>query len=749
MSNMSDGQNLIEAFFNALRMGHLEQCEALLKSLEALSHKRPSLNLWCVYLQGILTFDLQGDFAEAERIFTHLLQTDLEPAMRARVLRALGRSFQVQGRWEEAIATYEQSLLLFSELRQVVEMVKAWKQIAISYCKAFAQGDFGPEALQRAAECCQQALDALRPIIDPSSDVAWLEGSVWNTLGVVYMNLGRWDDAIACYEQDLAICRALDDRLGMGLSYGNLGEIYQKRGRDTWPDALESYQKALGLTREFDDRYEETEALANLGFLHQEMGEYSQALDYYGQAIDLIEGLRAGITSEEARAGFFATISDTYANMVLLCLESGREEPAFNYVERARSRAFLDVLAARSPDLAREMEATTMTLAEVQVALPADALLIEYFTTGLVEAQTGRVITSQTPQRHRFPPARTLIFAVTHDDLQVHDSDISPNDLLPRRLDSVVERRFLKTKTRRMLYDRLAAPVEDLLQSKSRLYLVPHGPLHYIPFQALIAPDGDTLLREEGPQLIYAPSATLVFRYGRTEPGRAPEPCLALGYNGQGAARLHFAEEEARSIARLTGGQVLAGPLPKKQALWSQAESYRLLHFSCHGDFDPESPLVSAVHLAPGETLTALDIFEHLRLRCDLVTLSACESGLSRVRRGDELIGFIRAFMYAGAPALIATLWRVDERSTRILMERFYQGVQTGTGFAEALKHAQLYLRNLTRKEALDILDIKGSAPAGGKDDGGMLPGEEDDDKVFADPYYWAPFILVGDHGST
>jgi len=563
---------------------------------------------------------------------------------------------------------------------------------------------------------------------------------VWNTLGLIYRNLGQWDQAISCYQQDLAICRTLDDRFGMGKSYGNLGEIYQKRGRDNWPDALEAYQKALSLIREFDDRYEETEALANLGFLYQEMGEYKLALDHYGQAIHLIEDLRAGITSEEARAGFFTTIVDTYANTVLLCLAAGREAQAFNYVERARSRAFLDVLAAGSPNLLRKMEAVTMTLPEVQAALPADALLVEYFTTGLVEARAGRSATDQRAQRHRFPPARTLVFAVTRDGIQVHDAGLSPNSLRPQKLDSVVERHFLQPQIRRMLYDNLITPVEGLLRGRRRLYLVPHGPLHYTPFQALIASDGDTLLREEGPQLVYAPSATLLFRYGRAEPGRAPAPCLALGYNGEGVTRLRFAEDEARGVARLTGGQVLVGPSPKKAALYSQAANYRLLHLSCHGDFDPESPLASALHLAPGESLTALDVLHHLHLRCDLVTSSACESGVSRVRRGDELIGLIRAFMYAGAPALIATLWRVDEHSTRILMEKFYQEVQTGIGFAGALKRAQLYLKNLTYKEALNVMGMESGTAT--------LLGE-DKEGIFADPYHWAPFILVGDHGSA
>ncbi len=788
MRNETDGQHLIEAFFNALHLRHLDQCQTLLRSLEVLSRKQPAFRPWCLYLLGILAFEVHQDWAEAEQVFSKLLQTDLEPALRGRVLYALGRSLDVQGRWEEAIATFEQNLSISAELGQTVEKAKVWKHIAISYRKGFTQGDFCSKVLQQAIAYCQFALDVLGPLTDPPPDVAWLKGSVWNTMGLLHRSLGQWGEAFACYQQDMVICQSLGDRFGIGLSYGNLGEIYQKRGRDTWPQALAAYQKALSIIREFDNRYEETEALANLGFLHQEMGEYGLALDHYEQAIRLIEALRAGVSSEAARAGFFATIVDTYANTVLLCLEMGRQAQAFDYVERARSRAFLDVLTAHSPQLSREMVVTPMTLAQVQAALPADTLLIEYFTTGLVEARDDRATSHQAPQRHRFPLARTLIFAVTRDGVQVHDAGLSPNDLLPRQLDSVVERHFLKPRIRRTLYDRLIGPVEGLLWDRRRLYLVPHGPIHYIPFQALIASDGETLLREEGPQLVYAPSATILFRHEREKPSHAPVPCLALGYNGEDATRLRFAEQEAHSVARLTGGQVLAGPAPKKATLYSQAADYQVLHFSCHGEFDPEAPLASTLHLAPGEALTALDVLEHLHLRCDLVTLSACESGLSRVRRGDELVGLIRAFMHAGATALLSTLWRVDERSTLILMEKFYQNIRTGMDFAKALKQAQLYLKNLTHKEALDVsvrfrkdeglgpippvgaswselpisvvtphqasAYLKGMATRGSQDGAGTSlgkgkgkdkgKGEQDSDRIFADPYYWAPFILVG-----
>jgi CHAT domain-containing protein len=514
------------------------------------------------------------------------------------------------------------------------------------------------------------------------------------------------------------------------------------------------------------------------------MGELEPALDYYHQAIGVIEELRAGVSAEAAQAGFFATVVDTYANMALLYLTANHPEQAFNIIERARSRTFLDSLAARSPELAEQVQqrervaVPTITLAEVQAHLSPDTLLLEYFTTGLVEAREGQAA-AQPTERHRFPQPRTLLFAVTHNELQVHDIGLSPNDLRPRQLNSVVERHFLQPQIRRSLYDRLIAPVEPLLQGKRRIYLVPHGPLHYIPFQALLAPDGEPLLRENGPQLVYAPSGTLLFRYGRIEAYQALAPCLALGYNGQADTQLRFAEEEAYNVARLTGGRALVGPASKKPTLYQQASTYRRLHFSCHGEFDPDTPLASALHLGPDETITALDVLDHLRLQqCDLVTLSACESGLSRVRRGDELVGLTRAFMYAGAPALISTLWQVDERSTRILMEKFYHEVHNGLDFAEALKQAQLYLKRLTRRDVFDLLVhaaataddgvgpaappdahraaplragitfqqartyLKGLANQSGPDET-VLPGETDEDHIFADPFYWAPFILI------
>jgi CHAT domain-containing protein/tetratricopeptide (TPR) repeat protein len=772
MLNKPNGQRTIEKFLNALHLRHLDQCQSHLRALEALAHEQPLFEPWCSYLKGILAFEADRNWSKAERIFATLLQTTLEPELYGRVLYALGRTYDIQGRWDEAITTFEKIV----ELGQAAEKAKVRKHIAISYRNGFAQGDFGNEALEKAITHCQLALDALDPIPDPQPDVLWLKGSVWNTLGAIHMNLGAWDQAITCYQHDITICQILEDRYGVGISHLNLGEVYQKRGSASWPEAFSAYEQALSIFREFDDRYLEADVLANLAFLHQEMNDTYTALHYYGQAIANIEELRAGVSSEAARAGFFATVADTYANAALLSVEAGDVARAFEIVERARSRAFLDTLAAGSSDLPDRVEAATLTLAEVQAALLAGALLLEFFTTGLIEAREGR--SGPLAQRHRFPPEKTLMFAVSCDDVHVYDLGISPNDLRPSRLDSAVERHFLQPDIRRSLYDRLLAPAEGLLRGRRRLYLAPHGPLHYIPFQALIAADGAPVRRADGPQLIYGPSATALFGSRRPVAGGPLEPCLALGYNGAGASRLRFAEEEARGVARMFGGFALAGSLSKKVALFERAADCRLLHLSCHGSFDSEAPMNSALYLAPDEYLTALDVLEHLRLRCDLVTISACDSGLNRVRRGDELVGLARAFMEAGAPALIVTLWRVDECSTRLLMDRFYQEARSGAGFAAALQRAQLYLMSLTRQQALDalihllaedLLDPASRSPDDpaynppaltreysrtylksviGEGDQAVILPDDSDDLIFAAPFFWAPFILIGEHGS-
>ncbi|MCB8950357.1 MAG: CHAT domain-containing protein [Ardenticatenaceae bacterium] len=705
---------------------------------------------WCDYLGAVLNNEKDRDWAKAETVFQTLLERGVDDRLASRVRLALGNTCYYQGRWAEAIAVYQQ----ITDLEDPLTQIKVWKQIAVAAHNGFTRSDFDIETLYEAVSWCQKALAALKAVpatTGQETEVTWLEGSIWNTLGIIYLNLGQFKEAVACYEKDLAFCEALSDTHGMGLTYGNLGEVYQRQGN--FSAALQAYEKALPLIRQHRNTYDETEALANLGYLHQEMGQWETAVSYYDQAITLIEHLRSGASTEAARADFMTTVSDIYAHAVLTCVQIGRFAQAFNYVEQARARAFLDVALTGSPDLSGRVVAETLDLTAVQSTLPPNTLLLEYFTTGLEEIRLGSRASQSGVRRHRFPPAKTLFFAISRNEMHVYDCNLSPNDLRPQQLDSVVERHFLESAIRRVLYDTLLAPAAAQLPGKQRLYLVPHGPLHYIPFAALFP--------QTSPTLVYAPSATFLFQARSPHHAASAKECLALGYNGEAEQPLRFAAAEARQVVQQLGGTALADDRPKKQTLLQQAAHYRWLHFSCHGDFQPDDPLASALYLSPQERLTVQEVLERLQLRSDLVTLSACESGLSRVRRGDDLVGFVRAFAHAGATAVLATLWRVDERSTQILMLKFYEAVAAGVDFATALQQAQHYLRTLTAREITAVLRhiLATEEPASGQQasstdllapislaKGGSLSEKayaNEDALLFADPYYWAPFILV------
>src|SRR5581483_6103699 len=142
-------------------------------------------------------------------------------------------------------------------------------------------------------------------------------------------------------------------------------------------------------------------------------------------------------------------------------------------------------------------------------------------------------------------------------------------------------------------------------------------------------------------------------------------------------------------------------------ALHTQAPSANILHLACHGQFRPDNPLFSSLQLADG-WLTVRDAYA-LDLQCGLVTLSACETGVSAVAPGDELIGLARGFFSAGAPALLVSLWTVDDAATATLMQRFYARLCAGERPAAALRRAQC---ELLREQP--------------------------------HPFFWAPFILIG-----
>jgi CHAT domain-containing protein len=261
------------------------------------------------------------------------------------------------------------------------------------------------------------------------------------------------------------------------------------------------------------------------------------------------------------------------------------------------------------------------------------------------------------------------------------------------------------------LYGLLIAPLSDDLAAHQQLIVVPHGALHYLPFHALY--DGTSFLLEEY-EISYLPAASLL-RYCQ----RPADPVSGqLVYGRSHHGRLPYAVQEALEVASLLGAPAFLEGDATLARLREAAPGCRVIHLATHGAFRADSPLFSGLALADG-WLSTLDVFD-LRLAASLVVLSACQTGRNVVGGGDELLGLMRAFLYAGAASVLLSQWAVQDQAAAQLMESFYGKLMIGWPKGAALQHAQRHVIGRQGEQG--------------------QPAE-----TFAHPYFWAPFFLVGD----
>jgi CHAT domain-containing protein len=225
-------------------------------------------------------------------------------------------------------------------------------------------------------------------------------------------------------------------------------------------------------------------------------------------------------------------------------------------------------------------------------------------------------------------------------------------------------------------------------------------------------------------------------------------PLLALGYNDQdGEEPLRYAEAEADHIARMLGGQALVGAQPKRERLLDAGRQARWLHIAGHAFYHPRDPLESELRTGAGESLSARAIASELDLDADLVTLSSCTSGIGQVVAGDEQLGLQRAFLYAGARAVLCTLWEAADFVALLLMDRFYIELQRGQPTAVALRNAQTALRSMAGQDVAATIarwSIEDPAFVAALGELPSIPPEHLDTPLYADPIWWAPFTLIG-----
>ncbi len=256
------------------------------------------------------------------------------------------------------------------------------------------------------------------------------------------------------------------------------------------------------------------------------------------------------------------------------------------------------------------------------------------------------------------------------------------------------------------LHAALIAPL-DLPPTVDHLILIPHACLHALPFHALLdrsTPDAPVALIDRF-TISYAPSASVYTWCRKTQPANSSR-ALVLGIPDAAAPSIR---EEAAAVAELLpDARLFLGSTATRDILWQTGPQSRFIHIATHGLFRRDNPMFSSIRL--GDTdLHPVDFYS-LRLSARLVTLSGCGTGLNAIVGGDEILGLVRGLLYAGAQAVLVSLWDVNDAVTALFMKSFYRELMLAPSISAALRNT--------------MLSIRAAHP---------------------DPAFWAPFVLIGD----
>jgi tetratricopeptide (TPR) repeat protein len=540
-----------------------------------------------------------------------------------------------------------------------------------------------------------------------------------------------------------------------------------------WERTLQELQAARKILSDLAAPWLEQRIDTCMGRVSEGMGETAQAIEHYKKAANRIEQMATALTAEEHRTAFVSNKLAPYEALVTLygsdnpslaflwaeqaksralvdLLASGirprlhindemdasqanrlqtlREELNWLYTRLTRGAAPGESGApAAGPEVwakieEREREATSLwralqarhaeelslirgaplTPTDVQTVLPDGAALVEYFVA------RGQV----------------TAFVITKNEVYSFPAIAALSDLLPLMEDLTFQfskfqygsayyyRHYatLLSGTQEILEQlgqKLIVPLWKEISAFDAIIIVPHGPLHALPFQALRVNDRYLI---ETHAISYAPSATVLKFCWNKHPGTKKQPPfsgkpLLIGIPDEYAYHI---TEEIQALAKLfEDADVLLGDQATFNQINTFAPASSVIHLAAHGLFRPEAPLLSSIRLAD-RWLAVQDIY-NLDLRAELVTLSACETGLGHDAGGDDLVGLVRGFLHAGAASLIVSLWTVDDESMTHLITDFYTHWLAGSPKAQALRQAQLALI-----------------------------------KKYEHPYYWAPLVLVG-----
>lgn len=492
---------------------------------------------------------------------------------------------------------------------------------------------------------------------------------------------GDLDEAEKWYRQALTLAREVPGSFTVNVHLG-LALVHFARGES----AAARTSAAAGLTAA---KRANTDAFLRAAHLVagkvDETDRPASAYAHYRDVIELVERSRASLPGENERLQFLGGEPrvEAYERMVATCVALDRPGEAFDFAERGKARALAEQFGPA--------EGKPRTHEEARALLDERSLLVQYFTTAESVVVIGVRPDWTRPSVVEVPADRDALrrFVVTNfgEAGRVRQLVLSGLEELWHG------------------YDPLVAPIADWSRPGDQVVLAPHGLLHYLPLHALRV--GDGYLIERNP-VSYTSSAALLGAC-RAKDRSADAPGAAVF--GDPAGDLTHARAEAETVAELLATVPRLRREVTRAAVAAAVAEHGIVHYAGHAAFVPGDPMSSGLQLADG-VLTARDIAATPAPGLRLATLSGCETGISRHHPGDDIQGLVRGFLYAGSPAVLASLWRVPDESAARIMTCFYK-LLPETTTADALRRA--------------VLEVRAQ------------------DDRWSSLHHWAPFVLVGD----
>lgn len=717
----------------------------------------------------------QGDYAQALGLAQEVLTHFETLGDKRNIASTLGRIADLhnhQGNYSQALELYQKILTMSEALGDKARIRFALGGFGFTYEK---QGNYA-----QAMEFFQKSL-ALAEASGQREGIARALRSVAH----VHDHQKNYPQALELFQKSMTIVEALGDKAGMVDILSHIGQVFEHQGNHS--QAMESFQKSLSMAERLGNRDMLFRCNTDIGNVEKALGKKSEAIVAYQKALAYLEAIRSQVAGGDEEKQTFVHMQggdEIYKSLVSLLAEQGNTAEALSTLERAKSKQLLDALRLRSltvPDpnlralLAKTEQLEQALAAQEQARLaeiskpdhPNHARIAnltelvahtreELFkvTNSIREANPDyeRFITIKATDlrsiQRKLPPnvvvveylplePALIIFLVTQKGTQAHSVAVSR-----QRIEELVGALHAEVRVAQKqggenlrgwswqsdrarplrgiltaLYGYLIAPIQNELVEAETVVIVPSGVLYYLPFQALAREQSDRSLTflVEQKQLAVLTSLQLWEQIsGEAPSGRSASRQERLGAFANPDGTLPAAEQEVKRIASIFGQSlVFLGDKVTRTQLVNLPKDVTLIHFATRGRLDEGDINECYLMLAKGEKLKLGEIYGLAgKYTARMTVLSACETELRRKDPGNEVAHLANGFVQAGSTTIIASLWQVSDVSTAVMMERFYRELKTGKSTAEAKRAAEISL--LKNKET-------------------------------AHPYFWAPFVLIGD----